>query len=800
MPIDIAFLLRHPLYLRLYEQPLRALAADGHRLHLVFRRLEKDIETTLLEDLKATYPNVTSEEIDGRHGWWWPLADLTRSVRDYARYHEPAYAKAGALTARARRLLPPEFAEELDRRRLLSRRPTRRLADALCRGLERLVPPDPSCAKKLARWKPDLLVVTPMVDFNFIQVDFAKAARAAGIPTVLAVASWDNLSNKGLVHVAPERTVLWNAIQREEAVRMHRLDRKRIVCTGAQPFDHWFEMAPGTSRAAFCAQVGGLDPDKPIMLYLCSSAFICRDEVSFVREWLAAVRASDDPQVRTANVLIRPHPSNVIQWRDAEFEDPQVAVWPRGGAQVVDAARKQAYFDSLHHAALIVGINTSGFIEAGIVGRRTLTLATEHFADTQEGTLHFHYLVEGGLLTVARSFPEHVRQVSETLADPGRAQAEVRAFIESFVRPAGLDQPATPKVVEAILGAAELPSQGWRPLPLAGLLRPAARRLLAPLRELQVGKGRGRAWRDLEMVTRPQILRPKRAGAPDDPAAALADADAQLYAALSGIAASEEAVIVPAWRGPPELEALYWVPFLRWMRQVCNLEAERLFVTTPTLSAEWFAEITANVLPLTSEPREKRDAKAARWAFGLKSATVFSSEPAVRLAGLYRDGVIAPSSWLGYARYASARDDGSCAGPCDGAPRVLLDATGFSSDELVPLEGCAAVRAGTLGILGGETVASPGPAEARRLARQAEIVVGPLGPAVVAAAEAGRSVHLLSGKGRAAACDAALLCQVAEETGGSFHRHPLEGAAGLVPLLCGTLDNTEVRPERTDSE
>jgi hypothetical protein len=125
-----------------------------------------------------------------------------------------------------------------------------------------------------------------MIDFTYAQTDYVKAARQLGIPTILAVASWDNLTNKGLVQVCPDLTLVWNDVQEREAVALHNIPRERIRKTGAQLYDHWFDKSPARDRDSFCSRVGNLDPAQPIILYLCSSSFICRDEVTFVKEWL----------------------------------------------------------------------------------------------------------------------------------------------------------------------------------------------------------------------------------------------------------------------------------------------------------------------------------------------------------------------------------------------------------------------------------------------------------------------------------------------------------------------------------
>ena len=126
----------------------------------------------------------------------------------------------------------------------------------------------------------------------------------------------------------------------------------------------------------------------------------------------------------------------------------QAVVWPRGGGVPIDDERKRGYFDSLFHADAVVGINTSGFIEAGIVGRRTLTPKSGHFDETQEGTLHFRYLAP--LLTISPSLPEHFAELERTITHKEEMMAEVSSFIADFVRPAGLEQPATPIFIKAV--------------------------------------------------------------------------------------------------------------------------------------------------------------------------------------------------------------------------------------------------------------------------------------------------------------------------------------------------------------
>ena len=69
-----------------------------------------------------------------------------------------------------------------------------------------------------------MLLVTPLVDIGSDQVDYVKAAQRLGIRSALPVLSWDNLTNKGLIRVQPDRVYVWNEAQKAEAVAMHDAD------------------------------------------------------------------------------------------------------------------------------------------------------------------------------------------------------------------------------------------------------------------------------------------------------------------------------------------------------------------------------------------------------------------------------------------------------------------------------------------------------------------------------------------------------------------------------------------------
>ena len=120
---------------------------------------------------------------------------------------------------------------------------------------------------------------------------------------------------------------------------------------------------PSTTREEFCARVG-LPADRPYVLYLCSSPFIAPHEVNVVRQWIKGIRATGQPPLASAGILVRPHPQNAAQWRDVDLTAyGDVAIWPRAGANPIGPETRSEYYDSMFHAHAMVGVNTSALIE-----------------------------------------------------------------------------------------------------------------------------------------------------------------------------------------------------------------------------------------------------------------------------------------------------------------------------------------------------------------------------------------------------------------------------------------------------
>lgn len=460
--MKILFIARHFTYFRNFDSAIACLAGRGHTVHLAADREEALGGRDLAERLAAEHPGVTVGVTPIRDvGRYTRLARALRLGLDYLRYSDPRYDTMPKLRQRAYARTPAFVLA-------LARLPGRAVIERLLAQLEEAVPNHGGVEEFIRDQRPDLVLVTPLIELGSPQIDYLRAASRLGVRTALCVWSWDHLSSKALIRVRPDHLIVWNEIQREEAERFHGIPPERVHVTGAQCFDRWFERRPRQDRASFCRRAG-LPDAGPFALYVCSALFRgSPSEAAFVREWVRAIRTSPHPELRRMNILVRPHPQRVDEWGDDALEG--ASLW---GSNPVDEEGRSDYFDSLYYSTAVVGLNTSALVEAAIVDRPVYTILRPEFRDNQEGTFHFHYLmtVGSGFLNTARTLEEHVAQLGALAA--GNAPRSNRAFVERFVRPRGLAVPATPVFADTIENLAASPPPRPRRVPSwVMLLRP----------------------------------------------------------------------------------------------------------------------------------------------------------------------------------------------------------------------------------------------------------------------------------------------------------------------------------------
>jgi hypothetical protein len=462
--------LRHAGYARYLQSTMRGLCERGHEVVVLvgIQPSTSKSHVGLLNRFAADLDELAEElggltvrpGVEPRGSSQRDLGGSLRSWLDYLRFLEPEFADAPKLRARAQSNLPAPLREATE---TVAASPEFRASlAALVRALEQQLPVPEAALALLAEERPDAVVVCPLIERRSPQVAYLRSARSLGIPSAVCVASWDNLTTSSLIHGEPDLVTVWNEAQRTEATELHGIPAHRVAVTGAPLYDPWFEQRPSSSRHEFCRRIG-LPPDRPFLLYVCSSGFIAPQESAWIRHWIDALRASGAPELAEVPVLVRPHPQHRLldESEAASMLEtiPGLVIHPPQGASSLSLDELPDYFDSIHHAAAVVGVNTSAMIESAIVGRGVHVLLTKRYQSTQEGVPHFAHLRSsgGGLIEVTRKQRQHAAGLARAIRGDDRGKVAERSgrFLEAFVRPHGLDQPATPMLIDELEQLAE---------------------------------------------------------------------------------------------------------------------------------------------------------------------------------------------------------------------------------------------------------------------------------------------------------------------------------------------------------
>ncbi|MBI4888577.1 MAG: FkbM family methyltransferase [Acidobacteria bacterium] len=451
-----------------FRRTIACLLERGHEVTVAVQERDEQRDEKLTRDIGHERFAIVACP-PARTDQWTAVAALLRSLRDCLHYLRPALRGAVKLQTRTVLKLRQEIQIPGDPEAVaaaLRELPPPQVArlEALLKLAEQKLPADSLYDEFIRSHAPDVLLVSPLVHFGSAQADLVASARHVGVPVWMLLFSWDNLSTKGTLHRPPDLMFVWNEQQRTEAQTLHGFPPERVVVVGAPRFDGFFALKPSMTREEFHAPIG-LDPARPTVLYVCSSRFVSESELEFVRGWVREVRGSRSPVLQGCNIIVRPHPDVPLLPREEPTEHVR---WPAAPELTAQVARpfgdpravviRTAYrssiglFESIWHSGAVVGLNTSAELEAGIVGRPVFTIVVNpREADGQAGTLHFHYLLKehGGFVSAEGNYKHHLSDLGDALKAPPDPAA-IRAFIETFLRPHGIDTPVAPLLAEAI--------------------------------------------------------------------------------------------------------------------------------------------------------------------------------------------------------------------------------------------------------------------------------------------------------------------------------------------------------------
>jgi len=438
--MKILFVFGNAIYFNAYENVVRLLCRNGHYVKILHGEGRRSHPVDLsLRAMKAEVKNCESGPLRLRRKWQW-LLYFTRRLLNRTPYLNPQHPSPWLVNRKTGFSRPMRILLDIPPAKALLKN---KWFQQQLRKVEIAIPPDQAILRWLEEHRPDVVVASPCLYGDHHETEYIKAAGALGIPTIVALYSWDHLMTKGTFHIIPDWTLVWNQVLVDDAVRFHYVPKDKIFITGAPHFDTWFNMQPALDRAAFCRQVG-LDPNRPFVTYICSS--LKGNEAKLVEEFARTL--ATNPDTRHLAVLIRPYPSKPRIWDD--FEEENVVVWPKVGTIPDTPNAKSDYFHTFYYGIATVGISTTAFLEAAVIDRPCVTIMTEAFR-YEHRMGHFRYLLNADFLEGAHSFDEAAHILGDIL-NGADAKAENRhRFVREFIRPWGMDRSASlvmAKVVE----------------------------------------------------------------------------------------------------------------------------------------------------------------------------------------------------------------------------------------------------------------------------------------------------------------------------------------------------------------
>lgn len=444
----IAFVLDQAMYYSFFDSVVRFLYGQGHDICIVCRpgfkedgnksgrsllKLLKDIPQVQLADARFRKKRFN-------------LTITIRGLANYANFLRPGHPMAPPLpweNIYMRGRLNPKLYWAI-KTRIGTAIFSTGFIRWLLRKFETLFKPEPQIIEWFKYYQPDVIVASPYIWDSDLEIEYIKAANYLNVRTIASVLSWDNLVSKGTYLVKPEWLFVWNETLKAEGVKLHDFKKEDVFVTGAPVYDPWFELDRPLARREFCAQCG-LEPKRPFVLFLGSSKTLTDLDVEFIKE-LKKYYQRMDVDFRPS-ILVRPHPYSSFDM--TIFEDDWVKIFPKDGGRPDMDETRQDYFNSLYHSGVVVGINTTGFLDAAVVDKPCVTLMDEQMRYGQGA--HFNYLIDADFIEVASERSEVFEIIDRILKGADSKKENRRKFVHQFIRPLGVDHSAGMIMAKAIL-------------------------------------------------------------------------------------------------------------------------------------------------------------------------------------------------------------------------------------------------------------------------------------------------------------------------------------------------------------
>jgi len=317
-----------------------------------------------------------------------------------------------------------------------------------CLGYRRFYAPD------FEKHQPDLVMSCSPLDYR--EDPFILQAEKVGIPVVGMVASWDNLTSKGVIDTDFDRVLIWNSLMKEEVLRYYpSYSEDQVVPIGVPRFEVYKRrLPPQFEREPFLRGLG-LDPARRTLLFANSPISFFPEQPQVIRHICAAMQDGSLPS--DLQLLIRCHPRDLFEVYEQFNALDHVRVWyppelQKNRLASAEGQRPASMYEwlpdadilwtlaaMLRHSAVSINVASTMTVDAALCDVPVVSVAydgdvTKSYYDSVEAAYeysHQQYIVGIGANTICRSREEFIAAIRSFLHDPSKLRAERRILAQA---------------------------------------------------------------------------------------------------------------------------------------------------------------------------------------------------------------------------------------------------------------------------------------------------------------------------------------------------------------------------------
>lgn len=307
---------------------------------------------------------------------------------------------------------------------------------------------DARFAHLFSKYRPALYFATHAT--AYFEESLLRNARAANVPSVFMILSWDHLSSKILLDQGHHAVLVWNDHTKQEVLQTYpRYRPEQIRIMGIPQYDP-YATAPGLSYAEWCRKYG-LDPAKRTILF--STMPQSRHEQQhIILEGLLKTIVEGKRLPGDLQVLIKCHPFDNYQGYDALVGRYPAAIHrnsldPSQSQEdwIPAPTEMEASRDALCYCTLNINIFSTVTIEAAYFDKPVVHIAfdpqpVQNRIPCHEyyNWDHFKHIVDMGATILVHSFDELYDAVNRSIASPSQLATPRRRLVEKYIgRPVG---------------------------------------------------------------------------------------------------------------------------------------------------------------------------------------------------------------------------------------------------------------------------------------------------------------------------------------------------------------------------